>query len=204
MFIVFNKIDLISQKELNLLKNENPDAFFISMLHKSSIKNLKRNLENFADKYNIETLRIGVVGYPNVGKSSIINAFSRYSKAKVSSAAGTTKGVQWIKSNNLKFLDSPGVIPYEDKSSKLGILGAKNPEKLKNPFKVAFELLQMYLNKNKTILEKYYDLKFTDDVEEIFNAIGKKRGFLSKGGIVDEAKTSISIIRDWQKGKIKI
>ncbi len=203
-FIIFNKIDLIPQKDLEVLRKDNPTAFFVSTLHKNSIKNLKKNLEDFADKYNIETLRIGVVGYPNVGKSSLINAFSKNSKAIVSSVAGTTKGVQWIKADKLKFLDSPGVIPYEDKGSKLGMLGAKNPEKLKDPYKVASDLLRMYLKKDKATLEKFYNLKFSDDIEEIFEAIGRKRGYLSKGGIVDENKTAINIIRDWQKGKIKI
>ena len=84
------------------------------------------------------------------------------------------------------------------------MLGAKNPEKLKDPYKVASDLLRMYLKKDKATLEKFYNLKFSDDIEEIFEAIGRKRGYLSKGGIVDENKTAINIIRDWQKGKIKI
>ncbi|MEK6854936.1 MAG: GTPase [Nanoarchaeota archaeon] len=204
MFLVFNKIDLITEKQLNSLKQANEDAFFVSGIKNIGIKNMKKDLFIFAKRNGIKNIKLGVVGYPNVGKSSIINAISKRARAPISSVAGTTKGIQWVKAGKLKFLDSPGVIPFEDKNSKLGILGAKNPEKLKNSYQVAYKLIKMFLEEDKPALEKYYNLKFNDNAEEAFISIGKKRGFLSKGGIVDETKTAINIIRDWQKGKIRI
>ncbi len=201
-FLVFNKIDLISESKLNALKKDYKEAFFISTTNKMGVKNMRKKIIEFAEKEFGGTIKIGVVGYPNVGKSSTINSLSGRASAKVSNLAGTTKGVQWIRYDNLKFLDSPGVIPFDDKNSKLGILGAKDPEKLKNPIMVAYQILKEFLNEKET-LENYYSVELSDDAEEIFNAIGKRRGFLSKGGIVDETKTAISIIRDWQRGKLK-
>src|SRR3989344_2350443 len=184
MFIIFNKIDLISEQQLRDLKKDNPDTFFVSSSKNIGISKLKRKLIFIGENKDLETMKVGVVGYPNVGKSFLINTLSKRARAQVSSTAGTTKGIQWIKYGSLKFLDSPGVIPYEDGSSKLGILGAKNPQKLKNPYKTAYELIEMFIKKNKKALEEYYQLKFNDDVEDILNAIGKRRGFLLKGGII--------------------
>ena len=204
MLLIFNKIDLISKEQLENLKKDSPEAFFVSSSKNIGISNIRRKLIFIEKKSNVEVMKIGVVGYPNVGKSSLINALTKRSSTNVSSAAGTTKGIQWIKNKRLKFLDSPGVIPYEDGNSKLGILGAKNPQKLKSPYKTAYEVIGMFLEKNKKAFEDHYNLKFSNDTEEIFEAIGKRRGFLSKGGSVDKMKTSISIILDWQKGKIKV
>ena len=204
MFLVFNKIDLISNHQLDSLKQNHNTAFFVSGIKNIGINSMKKYLLIFAKKNNVQEMRVGIVGYPNVGKSAIINALSKRASAPVSSSAGTTKGIQWVKAGGLRLLDSPGVIPFEDGNSKLGILGAKNPEKLKNQYKVACELIEMFLDNDKAALEKYYNLELSDNSEEVFLAIGRKRGFLSKGGIIDETRTAISIIRDWQKGKIRI
>lgn len=204
MFIVYNKTDLLSKEQLEKIKRGSEASFFISAPTGAGIKHMRHTLEEFAERNNISTLKVGMVGYPNVGKSSLINAITKTGRAQVSNLAGTTKGIQWIKVGRLKFLDSPGVIPFEDKSRKLGLIGAKNPEKLQDPYGLAIDLLRKFLRADKPALEKYYGLEFTNDVESAFEAIGRKRGFLSRGGIVDETKTAVSIIRDWQRGKIKI
>ena len=202
LFLLFNKIDLIPISALQKLKAEHADAFFVSAAKRKGINDIMRELTIVAERNNIGMLHVGMVGYPNVGKSSIINALTKRSAARVSNLAGTTKGIQWITVGKLKFLDSPGVIPYEDNAAKLGILGAKNPEKLDNPVIVAHEIIKNFLENDKETLEKHYKIKFSDDVEEIFEAIGNRRGYLSKGGIVDEKKTAIHIIREWQRGKL--
>lgn len=201
---VYNKIDLISKEQLDFLRQNNPDAFFVSGIGNVGISKLKISLQIIGKRIGRENPKVGLVGYPNVGKSAIINAMAKRARAAVSSVAGTTKGIQWIKAGGLSVLDSPGVIPFEDRNMKLGILGAKNPEKLKNPIKVAYEIIDMFLNENRKGFEEHYKIKFSEDKDEVLLEIGKKKGYLMRGGIVDEKKTALSIIHDWQKGKLRL
>jgi len=61
----------------------------------------------------------------------------------------------------------------------------------------------LFLDNNKRSLEKFYDVKIeTDDSFEILLEIGRKKNFLRKGGKVDEVRTALTIIRDWQRGNL--
>lgn len=206
-FIVFNKIDLVNSKDLNELRKKNPDAFFVSGTENVGLKGLKRELLIWGKRKGIRSVKVGIVGYPNVGKSAIINALAHRARAPTAPVAGTTKGAQYVRvSENLKIIDSPGVVPLRDKEAKLGVLAAKNPEKLKNPEVVAIDVIKMIFGRNKKALEDFYkiELKDIDDPYEILLLIGKRKGMLKKGGAVDETKTSIGIVRDWQRGKVRI
>src|SRR3989344_3933075 len=202
--LVYNKSDLVSKKKIDSLRNSLGKGYFVSKYEKSGIQKLKKDLIKLADNGGEEYMKIGVVGYPNTGKSSVINALTGRGRATVSNVAGTTKGIQWVIEGKLKFLDSPGVIPFRDGSSKLGLLGAKNAEKLKDPQKVAHAILRNFIKANKEALEEFYGINVGEDIEKVFNEIGKKRRFLSKGGVVDEMSTATTIIRDWHRGKLKI
>jgi len=128
--LVFNKIDLISPTNLRKLQRENKGCFFVSSQNRKGISQLRLKLQMLTKSLKVENLEVGMVGYPNVGKSALTNVLTRAAKAKVSSKAGTTTGLQWIGGTKIKILDSPGAIPFDDDEVKLGILGAKNPEKL--------------------------------------------------------------------------
>lgn len=206
-FIVFNKIDLISKEDLSDLKEKNPDAFFVSGINGTGIKDLKIKLSDIAEEINLDP-KVGIVGYPNVGKSVIINALAGKAVAKVSPIIGTTKRMQFAKLRGFKIIDSPGVLSYEDSEAKLGLISAKNPELIRNKEKVAIEIILFAISKNKKAFEEFYKIKIPSidniDPYEVFNELGKKRGFLAKGGIIDENRTSVQIIRDWQRGKLKL
>lgn len=203
VILVFNKIDIISREALTKLKKENPSAFFVSGGKNLEMSRLRRKLQIMAKKLPYEKLEIGVVGYPNVGKSSLTNALSRSAKTEVSSKAGTTKGNQWAVSNQFKIIDSPGVIPIEDDEVKLGILGAKNPEKLKNPELVATEIIKIFVNSGLSKLEKFYEFQAEGaDEYEIMLQIGRAKKLLKKGNEVEENRTAMMIIRDWQSGRL--
>jgi ribosome biogenesis GTPase A len=206
LIIVFNKIDLVKQSDLKKLREQFPEAFFVSGVNNIGLSKLKEGLFRAAKKINIELPHIGVVGYPNVGKSAIINALGHRAKTQVSSVAGTTKGIQWVKIGKLRVIDSPGVIPYDERAEeKIGMIGAKNPEQLRNPDVAAINVIKMFLEKNKKALEDFYKIKINDeDNEQILEMIGKSRGFLKKGGIIDIDRTVISILRDWYHGRLKI
>ncbi|MBI3334343.1 50S ribosome-binding GTPase [Candidatus Pacearchaeota archaeon] len=205
LIVVFNKIDLLSEMQLKKLKNEYPDAYFVSGIKNLHVALLKRGLQILAKRMKLDAAKIGVVGYPNMGKSAVINALAHGRRAEVADLPGTTKGVQWIKVSNLLLLDSPGVIPFDDRNSKLSLLGAKSPDKLSNPDKAAKDILFMFLMKNKQALQDFYKLDAVSiDVDELFASIGRKRGHLRKGGVLDEQRTAVAIIRDWQKGKLRL
>lgn len=203
--LVFNKCDLIDKKEYFKLKERYPKAFLVSGIKNLGISNLKKGILILAKREGIENPKIGIVGYPNVGKSAIINALAKRARAKVSSIAGTTKGIQWVRTGGLMILDSPGVIPYGDKETKLALLSAKNPEKIKNLLQTVLEVISTLIIKNKIALEKFYGVELEDnDPYKALNAIGKKRGHLIKGGEIDEYRTCLQIIRDWQNGRLII
>jgi len=202
---IFNKVDLISRKRWEILKKENKAAFFISVNKKIGISRLRLELQKLSKRLKVEKLEVGVVGYPNVGKSAIANILSRGAKSKVSAKAGTTTGLQWASSNTLKILDSPGVIPFGDDEVKLGLLGAKNPEKLKDPESVAVAIVKLFLDNDFSDFEDFYGIKIESrDEYEILMEIGKAKGLMKKGGVVDENRVYLKVIRDWQNGKLKL
>jgi len=206
LFLAFNKIDLVSKEHLAFLKKRYQHAFFISGTKNIGISRLRTAILIAAKREGIENPKVGVVGYPNVGKSAIINALARRSKALMSPIAGTTRGVQIINAGNLHILDSPGVFPYDDDEIKLGVLAARNPDSLKHPERVACEIIKIFLVSNKKALRDFYGFEIEEglDAYEIMLRIGQARKFLLKGGITDEHRTSMQIIRDWQKGKMRI
>ena len=200
LIYVFNKIDLVGRKDVEKLREEYPKGVFVSVTKKIGVKELKLALENMAEGWSRASLRVGVVGYPNVGKSTLINFLAPGAGVKVSSVSGTTKKTQWVRSGRLRIMDSPGVIPFGDGRIRAGMAVAKDPHKIKNPEKVAFFLLGGGSRVVESI-KKFYKVR-GDAVDVIFEAIGRKCGYLVKGGEVDENRTAIRIIEDWQKGKI--
>jgi hypothetical protein len=105
---------------------------------------------------------------------------------------------------NILFLDTPGVIPLDEKDeTEQALMSIIDPTKLQNPDIAAMRIIQLFLDNNKRSLEKFYDIKIeTDDTFDILLEIGKRKNFLIKGGKVDEVRTALTIIRDWQKGNL--
>ncbi len=201
---VVNKIDLVSKQRLSALQKRMPYAFFVSGTKNLGMRKLKTGILIEAKRNKLEDPLISVCGYPNMGKSAIINALAKRSKAAVSRVAGTTKGIQWVRAGNLRIADSPGVVPLEDNELKLGVLGAKNPEKLRKPDKVAMEIIKIFMEGKPEALTEKYGVVIEEDMDEydVLLEVGKARNFLIKGGEVDENRTIIALIRDWQSGKL--
>ncbi len=209
--LVLNKSDLITKKMRNdFLKNSRSKkvafVFFFSCKKRADIIALKKMISNFSrNTPHWDKIRVGVVGYPNTGKSSVINALTGRSAAKTSPIAGLTRGIQWIRGDdNLMFLDSPGVIPLDERDeAEQALMSVIDPSKLVNPVLAAMKIIQLFLDNNRKNLEKFYGVKIeTDDTLEILLEIGKKRNFLCRGGKIDERRAALTIILDWQKGNL--
>lgn len=227
---VLNKADLTNRKNLELqidqLKQEGKEAVYVSVKDKQSIRNLLVRIKLAFEKYGKSRFSghhhssaqekkyrpakadmvVGVIGYPNTGKSSLINSLSFKKKAKVASKAGTTHGVHWIGDSRVKFIDTPGVIPLENSDeTRLGLIGSRDPEKMKDKDIVASRIIDIILKKDKSILEKAYNIEIkAEEAYEILTEIGRAKGLLIKHDEVDEDRTSVMIIRDWQSGKIRV
>jgi hypothetical protein len=209
LILVINKSDLITRKmRMNFLRNfESRDVIFVSCKDRVGIPTLKEMIFDLAKRIRYrDYIRVGVIGYPNTGKSSLINALVGFKEvARTSPIAGFTTGIQWVRGKGkIMFLDTPGVIPSDEKDeTEQALMSIIDPNKLTNPDMAAMKIIQLFLDYNKSSLEKFYDVKIeTDDTLEILLKIGERKNFLRKGDKVDEVRTAISVIRDWQRGKL--
>ena len=164
-------------------------------------------------------IRAMVLGIPNVGKSSFINRISKRTTAGVGNKPGVTKQKQWIRINDkIELLDTPGILWPKFESNEvamnLSFTGTIKDEILPQT-EVAYELLKILLKDYKyKIIERYkltegfVDKVVSQNQEENFNIydimqeIGKKRGCIISGGMIDDEKTSKIIIDDFRSGKI--
>ncbi len=132
LIIFFNKTDLIDKKDKKNLQdfinnlesniNQIKEKFKLKEIYfiignKEKIKDLKNKLKEIANRELF--INIVIIGYPNVGKSTIINRLINRSKAKVEDKVGTTRSLQWYSIEyNIKILDSPGIILPTDTTLK--------------------------------------------------------------------------------------
>jgi hypothetical protein len=173
-------------------------------------------------------IHVGIVGYPNAGKSTVINFITRKSAAKTAKQAGFTKGMQKIRlSGNILLLDTPGVIPLEKYSTEHNMgkndvkVGGRTYSDVKDPENSVFYLIKADTPKdpenpteeeqedindalrNSKAIDKFYNIESNGDVEVLIEELGKRLGHLGKGGKVDVDRTARIILRDWQTGKIR-
>ena len=150
---------------------------------------------------------VGIVGYPNTGKSSLINILIGKSSAGVSPDAGFTKNIQKLKlTSEIMLLDTPGLISEKEyllnsqkKTAKHAIFGARSYNQVKFPELIVADIIKNYPN----ALENFYKIDSMNNSEILIEKLGKQKRLLKKGGQVNEDQTARYILKDWQSGKIK-
>jgi len=207
LIYVLNKSDLVRNLKSEL---SNSDLFVrISCKKRENIKRLRDMIKSLSKKIQKDTrVVIGVLGYPNTGKSSLINLLIGKSSAGTGADAGFTKGIQKLKlGNDVVLLDTPGVIPKKDysttekeKIAKQAIVGGRSYSQVKDPELVIMGLMREYPD----ALKNHYKIKSDSNSEILVEELGRKKGFLKKGGEVNTDKTARFILKEWQTGQIKL
>ena len=159
----------------------------------------KRGIQN-------RPVRAMVVGIPNVGKSTFINALAGKACAKTGNKPGVTKGKQWIRLNKqVELLDTPGILwpKFEDQEVglRLAFIGSIKDEIL-NTEELAAELIK-FLNANYPgVLEEKYGVEPSDDAYVLLAGIARSRNCLLKGSELDTEKAALLLLDDFRNGKL--
>ena len=155
-----------------------------------------------------KSLRLMVVGIPNVGKSSFINRMAKNGKAKVADTPGVTRANQWfVIGKGIELLDTPGVLwpKFEDKTvgDKLAFTGAVKSDVLDSET-MAVRLLDFIKDHYSARICARYKLDSIEGLQswEILERIGRKRGMLIAGGEVDTERAAVTVLDEFKKGKL--
>lgn len=207
MIIVLNKCDLapgwVTRKWVKILSENYPTlAFHASITNafgKGSLISLLRQFAKLlSDKRQIS---VGVIGYPNTGKSSVINALLAKKSCKTAPVPGETKVWQYIALTKKIFLiDSPGVV-YDvgDDETETVLKGVVRAERLENPADYIAPILERV---NNDYIVRHYGVSSWESVEDFLSQLAAQKGKLLKGGEPDCNGVARSVINDWQRGKI--
>ncbi|MGV8142273.1 MAG: GTPase [Candidatus Pacearchaeota archaeon] len=151
-------------------------------------------------------VHVGIIGYPNVGKSSIINMLTGRGAARTSPRAGFTRGIQKVKlSDGLLLLDTPGVMSDEDAAEsqakhlkKHAIIGVRTYDSTRHPEFIIAEIMQ----EHPGLFEEHYDIDAEGDSEILLETLGRKRNLLLKGGAIDIDRAARVALKEWQAGAV--
>ncbi|XP_035193195.1 guanine nucleotide-binding protein-like 3 [Oxyura jamaicensis] len=230
LLLVLNKIDLVPkenlEKWLNCLKKEFPTVAFKSATlmrdrtmqehfsRKRARVDLSRNTECFGSecllkllqehcKTQNKAIQVGLVGFPNVGKSSIINSLKKDRVCNVGPARGLTKYMQVVRiDKQMRVLDSPSIVA-DPANSTLTLALRSIIDAGESGSIDVIEAMDTVLNHcSKQQVMMFYSIPDFRNTEEFLTLLAQKRGMLKKGGVPDIENIAKLLLCDWTGGKI--
>ncbi len=222
--VLLNKCDMAdknsTQKWVNYFKEMDIPAIPVDCKSGRGINNfvptlnqvMSKKLNALKSKGMVNpTLRVMIVGIPNVGKSSFINRVAKQTKAKVEDRPGVTRGNQWYTiSKNFELLDTPGVLwpKFDDNTTAehLAFTGAIK-DQIMDVELLSMRLLDVLAEiKPPKFMERFKldeeALNTVNDSYELLQLIGKKRGMLISGGEIDTERAAIMLLDEYRAAKL--
>jgi len=208
IILILNKCDLVpvwvTKKWLRILSKEHPTLAFHATVNtpfgRGALMQLLRQFDNFhKDK---KTISVGFIGYPNVGKSSVINSLKARKVCRAAPIPGETKVWQYITlTKRIYLIDCPGVVYNLDNEIDVEVVlkGVVRAERLDDPTLYIHGILE---RADKKDLQKIYEIQDWEDEDEFLTLIAHKKGRLLKGAEPDLKTVATMLINDWQRGKI--
>lgn len=219
--MILNKSDMADENEtkkwLSYYRKKGYGAVVVDALHSKGLDKIYSVAkEMLADKFkkleeknlSAKTIRMMIVGIPNVGKSTFINSISKRKSAKIGDRPGVTKQVQWIKTkNDLELLDTPGVLWPKFEDERIGLhlafTGAIKDE-IMDIENLAFRFIDELNKRDINILKNRYNLSEDsyEDTLYLMDEIGRNRGAILKKNEIDYFKVANLVLDDFRKVKL--
>ena len=217
--LVLNKYDLsdkdVTQKWVKILKQEGTPAVFTNAVKRKGIHqimDLARQTiiddrkKKGATRPLLRPYRLLIMGVPNVGKSSIINALVKKNRAKTGRTPGVTQHQQWVKlSEDMELLDTPGIMApgsiEKEKALKLGLCHIIRQDLLGTEILCEYLLYQLVKNGLQDCLE-IYNIKDIKNITDVLTQLAENRGCRKSGGEADLKQASLIMLKDFSDGKL--
>ncbi|GAA6012517.1 hypothetical protein JCM8202_003355 [Rhodotorula sphaerocarpa] len=205
---VLNKVDLVpgwvAARWVKILSKTHPTIAFHASINNSFGKgSLIQLLRQFSTLYSDKKqISVGFIGYPNVGKSSIINTLKKKAVCKAAPIPGETKVWQYITlMRRIYLIDCPGIVPpsARDTESQKVLKGIVRVEHLSDPA----QHIQFLLDRvRKEYLVRTYGIPEWSSAEDFLTQLARKAGKLHRGGEADFRTVATMVLNDWIRGKI--
>jgi len=165
-------------------------------------ENLLSLLKNYSRSSNMKrAISVGIIGFPNVGKSSIINSLKRSRAVTVGAKPGITKTTQEVSlDKNIKLIDCPGIIFADDMSeSDAALRNCLNIDQL-DDFTLPVQAILARCTKEQLL--NIYNIPLFADVTDFLRLVAEKRGKVLRHAVPDYQTAARMVVQDWNGGKI--
>jgi nuclear GTP-binding protein len=207
MVLILNKCDLVptwvTRRWTKVLSKEYPTlAFHASITNPFGKGSLIQLLRQFGRLHgDKKQISVGFVGYPNVGKSSVINTMRGETVCEAAPIPGQTKHWKYITLfKRIYLIDCPGVVyPFGNTNESLLLKGVVKMEKIDEPAAYIGAVLDRV---RKAYLSKHYGIEKWEDAADFLDQVCRKTGKLVKGGEPDLNNGARIILNDWVRGRL--